>query len=249
MIWRIRRFLSWLMGILLIVLVLTLVVLIAAKGANFLLNHATFSGAWKSIIAIPISTLSPLAVLAGALVALLVWIWNIRRQYSEDLLKESQSFFEKAFGTLNVLDDQDRPRNDRMRWLTSARLLKTAEQMGSNIEFWSHRFLYEEIRDYWRTRFRDLVEPRDDGFPEDYYAEEPEHLLAYSDRDREPLALSSLAVIYRFVEWPRGRSDRLDNERPFSEEERHRMCTVGPRGLGNLLRRLREVQHQESRDE
>ena len=82
---------------------------------------------------------------------------NTRRQDSDDLLKESQSFFEKAFETLNVREDQDRPQNDRMHWLTSARLLRVAEQMGSKIDLQSHKFLYEDIRDYWRTRFRDII--------------------------------------------------------------------------------------------
>jgi hypothetical protein len=231
---------------LVVILVTTLVALFTAKGVCLLFG--VLPGVFQRIVAVPLSAFSSLGVLAGALIALIVWVWNIRRQYSDDLLKESQSFFEKSFETLNHLDDQGHPENDRMRWLTSARLLRVAERIGSNIELRSHKFLYEEIRDYWRTKFRDLVQPRGDGFPEDYFAEEPEHLLSYSDRDREPLALSSLRVIYRFVRWPEGRSDPLDNEPRFSEEEIHQMSTFGPRGLGNLLRRFHEVQRQRTTD-
>ncbi len=174
---RILRILFfWALIALVIIVVTALVALIAAKGANFLLG-LTFPGAWQRIVAIPVSALSSLTVLAGVLVALVVYFWNrsvyeetMRRQDSDDLLKESQSFFEKAFETLNnVLDDQGRPENSRMRWLTSARLLKVAEHIGSNIDLKSHKYLYEEIRDYWRTRFRDLVEPRGEGFSEDYF--------------------------------------------------------------------------------
>ncbi|MEK6777851.1 MAG: hypothetical protein AABY87_13370, partial [bacterium] len=102
---------------------------------------------------------------AGALVALITLVWNIRRQYSEDFLKESQVFLEKSFDTLNVLDDKGWPKNDRMRWLTSARLLRVVEQMGGKINLKSHKLLYEDIKDYWRSKFYDLIEPDGQGFP------------------------------------------------------------------------------------
>jgi hypothetical protein len=243
---RILRYCFWIVTILLIVVVAGLVALIAVKAACLLLISGP-SGVWRRIVAMPVSAFSTLAVLSGALVALLVWIWNIRRQNSEDLLKESKSFFEKSFETLNVLDDQGRPQNDRMRWLWSARLLKVAEQIGNDIELKSHRSLYEEIRNYWRSKFRDLVEPQDDGFPEEYYAEQPGHLLIYDPyHDRRPLDLASVAVIYRFVQWPKERFDLLDNEPPFSREEIDRMYNFGPCGLGKLLRKVEEIQHQKS---
>lgn len=240
---RILRYVFWT----LVIFLIAVGALIIVKGACLLLSLAP-SAMWPRIVAAPAFT--TLAVLFGALVALLVWIWNVRRQYSEDLLKESQSFFDKSFETLNVLDDQGRPENDRIRWLTSARLLKVAEQIGNNIELKSHKILYEEIRNYWRSKFHDLVEPQDDGFPEDYYAEKPEHLSIYNpDQDRRPLDLLSVAVIYRFVRWPKGRLDPLDNEPPFSREEIDRMYNFGPRGLGKLLRKFEEIQHQTPRQE
>lgn len=182
---------------------------------------------------------------AGALVALITLVWNIRRQYSEDFLKESQVFLEKSFDTLNVLDDKGWPKNDRMRWLTSARLLRVVEQMGGKINLKSHKLLYEDIKDYWRSKFYDLIEPDGQGFPETYFAVQPEDLDAYSGRGRAPLNLSSVAVIYRFIRWPEGRSDPIGDEPKFSEKEIDRMCKFGPRGLGDLLRKHRALHRQE----
>lgn len=164
-----------------------------------------------------ISPFSSLAILLAAAVALCTWIWNIRRQVSDDEFRESQAFFEKSFDTLNVLNGDGRAQNDRMRWLNSARLLRVAQQFGANIELQSHRSCYKEIEAYWRSRFRDLIEPVGEGFPETYFAERPEHLLgAHCDRDREPLDLSSVAVIYRFSQWPAGHAlIRLRMSRDF----------------------------------
>jgi hypothetical protein len=231
--------LFWLLIVSLLINITGLLILVGAKGYCILVN-AGLEGAWQRLVSIPLSAFSSLAVLVGGLVALCVWTWNMRQQYSQDFLKESRSFFQKSFETLNVLDDQGRPLHDRMRWLTSARLLRVAQRLGSQIELKSHRLLYEEIEHYWRNRFDEIINPPDlplEGLPEDYFAERPDHFISYDRRrDREPLAVSSIRVLYRFVEWPEGRSDPLDNEPPFSEEELHKMEALsGPRALGRLM--------------
>ena len=200
---------------------------------------------YGSLSSINLSCFSHLVILAGVLVALLTLVWNILKQYSEGLLKESQEFFEKSFDVLNVLDENQRPRNDRIRWLTSARLLKVAEQIGAKIKLKSHKLLYEDIKDFWRSKFYDLLDPDGNGFPENYFAENPGDFDCWSSRVRAPLSLSSIAVLYRFCIWPEGRRDPIHDEPKFSEEEIDRMCIFGPKGLGQILRKHRDLQRDE----
>ena len=61
--------------------------------------------------------------------------------------------------------------------------------------------------------------------------------------------MSSLAVLYRFIRWPEGVEDTIQDEESFSDEEIQKMVSFGPRGLGKLLselKRLREEHKNES---
>jgi membrane protein implicated in regulation of membrane protease activity len=228
--------------VIIIILLICLVLFMIYIGAKMIFAFTSATGVWAKFVSVPLSTAGSLAVLVGALVALAVWIWNVLERerdrfdkHNDELLNKSNSFYEKAFETLNVLDETGRPRNERVRWLTSARLLKTAEKIGEKIESESHKQMYEEIVEYWRWKFYDLVQPDGEGFPSSYYAERPEDLRAFSESDREPLSLQSVAAIYRFTHWQEERHDPITNEAPFSEREIQRMLTLGPQGLGQLL--------------
>lgn len=171
------------------------------------------------------------ATLLVALAALVVWIWNVRRQYSEDMFRQCQIFFEKSFETLNVLDNAGRPKNSRMQWLASARLLKQAQKIGAKIELKSHRGLYGDIETYWRARYHDLLS-HGERFPENYFSRQPNH-----SRDARilPLDLTSLAVIFRFAIWPEGQPDPLDGEPRLLENEIRYWRIVGHHGLASYI--------------
>lgn len=177
----------------------------------------------------------PLTLLAvGA--ALLTLVYNVRRHISEDYCKEARAYLEKAYDTLKPSKPGDPPINDRLLWLTSARMLKTSENLSNKILFDSHRDAYIEDRQYWRTKFWNIIK----SLPSEYYAEKPEHLIMHNAQDRAPLAESSLYVIYKFMEWPKDYQDPLDNYR-FTDEEIETMQVRGPRGLGDLLAKHREL--------
>jgi hypothetical protein len=205
-----------------------LILLIA--GMIALVTLITTQVAGSALLEIDKYCYPPFATLLVALAALVVWIWNVRRQYSEDMFRQCQIFFEKSFETLNVLDDAGLPENSRMQWLTSARLLKQAQKIGAQIELKSHRILYKEIEEYWRSKYYDLVEPHGEGFPEDYFRRQSNRS---SDPRILPLDISSLAVIFRFTQL---HDEPLENEPRFSDDEIRRMRKVGPRGLGRFLR-------------
>lgn len=177
----------------------------------------------------------PLTLLAvGA--ALLTLIYNVRRHISEDYSKEARAYLEKAYDTLKPSVPGEPPINDRLLWLTCARMLKISENLSKKILFDSHRDAYIEDRQYWRAKFWDIIKP----FSSEYYAEKPEHLIMHNSEDRAPLAESSLYVIYKFMEWAKDYQDPLDNYR-FTDEEIETMQVRGPRGLGDLLAKHREL--------
>lgn len=188
-----------------------------------------------------VAEVTPPLVAAGVLVALLTLLFNRQRTQSEDYLEHAQDLLEKAYSRLAVLDEEGRPQNKRLNWLTSARLIKTAQAVASKIEEPSHREIWKEQLNYWRGRFYDLIFPSIEGLPSDYYAEKPDHMFVYGSGDRSPLSLKSLAVLYRFIRWPEGQEDPIRGEPAFTEEETQKMLSFGPRGLGKLLEQVDDI--------
>ena len=188
-----------------------------------------------------VSEVTPPLVAAGVLVALVTLLFNRQRTQSEDYLEHAQDLLEKAYSRLAVLDEKGRPQNKRLNWLTSARLIRTAQAVANKIEEPSHREIWNEQLNYWRGRFYDLIFPNQEGFPSDYYAEKAEHMFVHSGTDRSPLSVKSLAVLYRFIRWPEGQEDPIRGEPAFTEEEKQRMLTFGPRGLGKLLEQVDNI--------
>jgi hypothetical protein len=187
-----------------------------------------------------ISEIAPLFVLAGVLTAVLAFIFNLRRGRSEDILEAATDLLEKAF---EVLAGKEGNLTDhRHAWLSSSRLIATAEKLSKDLTEPSHKTIYREKREYWRSSFYDLIFPHPpEGLPSSFYAEKPEHMIFHSGEVRDPLSEMSLAFMYRFIRWPEGMTDPIGGEARFTDDEIERMCTFGPRGLGNLISEARAL--------
>lgn len=167
--------------------------------------------------------------------AALGFIYNIRRHLSEDYYKEAKEQLSKAYEVLNHFKD-GQLNNDRLRWLTTARMLSVSIMLSKKIMMSSHKLMYREEKQFWRLKFHDLVV----DFPSDFYAESPEHMIMQSGYDRAPIAEASLVEIYDFMKWPEDYIDPL-HDKKFSEEDIKRMTIFGPRGLGDLLKAQRAL--------
>lgn len=189
----------------------------------------------------PIVYLGPLLVAAGVLTGLVTFSFNLKRSRSEDLLEAAIDLLEKAYEKLAPTEGSDQPSNSRGAWLSSARLILTAERLGSGITEPSHRLIYQETREYWRTRLYELIFPSLEGLPSSFYAERPEHMVSWSGRARDPLSEKSLALLYRFIRWPENTGDPLGDEPDFTDEEIEKMQSFGPRGLGSLMADVRRL--------
>lgn len=193
-----------------------------------------------------ITDIGPLLISAGVLTALATFLVNLRRARSEDFLEVATDLLEKAYEKLAPEEASNLPSKSRRAWLSSARLIATAERLAANISESSHSLIYRETKEHWRTRLHELIFPSTDGLPSSFYAENPEHMITWSQRDRDPLSEKSLAFLYRFVRWPDEARDPLSDVPNFTNEEIEKMRTFGPRGLGDLLTRVRRLQLPES---
>jgi hypothetical protein len=224
------------MGILLWIVVITLA-LDTVLIAWLLTCRLVLSPTTASIL-----DLGPLLVAAGGLTALVAFLVNLRRARSDDVLIAATDLLEKAYEKLSPEDGSTEPKNHRLAWLSAARLIATAEKLGESITENSHRLIYQEKREYWRQRLYELIFPSvPEGLPSSFYAEKPEHMIAYSGRVRDPLSEKSLAFLYRFIRWPENVRDPIGEEPEFTDEEIEKMLIFGPRGLGNLLAEVRRL--------
>ena len=189
-----------------------------------------------------VADVAPLIVGAGVLVALITLALNIRRQQSEDYLKNASGLLEKAHTVLSQVDEKNRPKNIRINWLAAARFIRASDSISKRITEPSHKAIFREHREYWRARFHDLINPSVEGFPEDYFATSPKTFTTWHDDDRDPLSETSLAVLYRFVRWPRDFEDPIKNEPEFTSEEIEKMEMFGPKSLGSLMKKVRELE-------
>lgn len=190
-----------------------------------------------------LAELAPLMIALGVIVALLTLLTNLQRQASEDYLKNANALLERAYTVLAKLDETGKPKNDRMNWIAAARFIRASEHLSVSITLDSHQQIYTENKEYWRGQLRDLIFPSTNGFPPDYYAASAENMIVWNDDVRGPLSEQSLAVLYRFIEWPEGLSDPIRHEPDFTEAEIHSMEMFGPRGLGRILRQVRNYVH------
>ena len=199
---------------------------------------------WRLIVTpttASILDVGPLLVAAGVLTALVAFLVNLRRARSDDVLKAATDLLEKAYEKLAPKDGSSEPTNHRLSWLSAARLVATAERLGKGITEKSHRLIYQEKSEYWRTRLYELIFPSLEGLPSSFYAEKPEHMIAYSGKDRDPLSEKSLAFLYRFIRWRENVRDPIGEEPTFTDDEIERMQSFGPRGLGKFLAEVRRL--------
>lgn len=227
----------------------TLLIIVAVTLA---LDAGLIAGVLISRLLCPPNSLSlldigPLFVAAGVLIALVTFLANLNRARSQDVLEAATDLLEKAYEKLAPHGDSTQPSNRRLTWLSAARLIATAERLEKHLTEPSHQLIYREKREHWRTRLYELIFPSIEGLPSSFYAENPEHMIAYSGQVRDPLSEKSLAYLYRFVRWPEGLPDPLGDESPFTDEEIDRMQSFGPRGLGNLLAEVRRLRQSETR--
>jgi len=137
---------------------LWIVVILLALDAGLIAALLT----WRFILTpttASILDVGPLLVASGVLTALVAFLVNLRRARFDDVLKAATDLLEKAYEKLAPKDGSSEPTNHRLSWLSAARLIAPAEKLGKDITESSHKLIYQEKREYWRTRLYELIFP------------------------------------------------------------------------------------------
>ncbi|MCY1223156.1 hypothetical protein D9M72_352680 [compost metagenome] len=127
--------------------------------------------------------------------------WALRND--ESYTRQAVVCLERAYSKLNPHKDRH-PIRDRLAWLESARLIKSAEELSEKIETDGYRAIYENEREHWRGIFMDTLEPsglfvvsdRADYFEESHGV--------------EGIDVKSVYTLYRFATWQPDQPDILD---------------------------------------
>lgn len=158
-------------------------------------------------------TVIPVLTLVVVFFGVFIAGWKLRKDQiwrrSEIYLEQSKEFLEKSYSALIIDKETHYPRNDRQLWLTSARFLLAAEALGDKIIEQSHRETLDEYFAYWRYRFWELLQFEEKGkTPPESYFYKGDKPLSWVPGERAPISEKSVAVIHRFMKWPKDLPDR-----------------------------------------
>lgn len=185
--------------------------------------------------------------LAIALVAALISYFTQGTISLRSKIGESENL--AVSGALELLEEAvqklsnsvEQGRRSRIDWLTAARSIRIAKQLVEQVRDPARKALALERELLYRQRIRNILSPLEtgdlDGLPERFFADSPSDYTSFicSKGKLDPIAESSLVEIYRFVQWPNGVKDVLEDDLAFSETEIDRMVNFGPRCLGRLM--------------
>jgi hypothetical protein len=184
-----------------------LVIGIAGTLAVMALGLAAFTG---TTVLAGIQAAGSVAIAFSAITAYRLYQSSLSRQEKEDRRAESEAFLEEAVRVLNRAYDtftrfgEDPPRNDRLLWLSAARMILRYQDMRERITEVDHQAIADENEEYVRFKFYSLLDACKDQFDVQYF------LPNGKTYDGESVARNSVAVVFDFAKWREGMEDPLE---------------------------------------
>lgn len=171
-----------------------------------------------------------------------VAIWSQRRNQA---FGRSAAYLDKAIKLIGAAKEVlsttgGAPTNDRISWVTAARLLTRAEAIAKQISEPPHRAIYEAEHDYQRHTFHDFLRINGDALEASFFCGAPRPGMTIGDAVHDPSQEDNgqnwipprvLAVIYRFFQYPEGYEDPLDASSALSSRELDRFWLFQQRGV------------------
>ena len=158
-----------------------------------------------------IQALGSIAVACSAVVAYRLYVASTNRHAQEDarnhsgaFLEESKKVLERAYEVFSR-SGLHAPANDRLIWLSIARMLLRYQSLKVHITEPDHQQIMEENEEYQRLRFYVLLDRSRDKFDREYFLGAEDH-----PQDGEEIEEKSIAVIFNFTKWPDDRPDPID---------------------------------------
>lgn len=188
-----------------------LVTLIIAVFVSPYLPQIPFLAKVQSNLSI-IQAVGSLAIACSALVAFFVYRSTVklhaeedRRKASEKYLQESIRLIERAYAIFTDSGHYaDPPRNDRLTWLSTARMIIRFKKMRSKISVSEHIVIADEQEEYWRLQFYSLLRENRENLNLSYFQPSGDRYGA------DTVARKSVAIIFDFAKWKETETDPLD---------------------------------------
>jgi hypothetical protein len=125
-----------------------------------------------------------------------------RRATSEKFLDESVTLLSRSYETFTRLGETP-PKNDRLLWLSTARMIIRFQRMREKITESDHQAIADEHEEYVRLKFYTVLEGSKDQLTLDYFLPDGDRYSA------ESIARASVAVIFDFSGWREGMEDPM----------------------------------------
>jgi len=159
-----------------------------------------------------IQAASSLAVACSALVAFVVYRSTVKRNNSEDTRKASEKYLSESVNLLErayaIFTDSGvnvtPPRNDRLTWLSTARMIVRFKKMRSKIEVSEHLAIADEHVEYWRLQFYSLLRENRANLTLAYFQPSGDRYAG------DMISRKSIAIIFHFAKWQEADVDPLD---------------------------------------
>jgi hypothetical protein len=176
-------------------------------------------------------TLSPILAFAS-FIGLLLALKEQRRDIDTSKnLQDAQAFYEqgvkclkRAFEEISENETLTEPKQDRLAWLTTARLILTALEFYESIpsDVSNYKLLFKSEAEDWRQKFYTFFRVN----------EKPTFSMSksyFSELDER-----SIKVIYSFIEWPKDLEDPIEKVVKYTDAEISKLH-VGQIGLKQFL--------------
>lgn len=169
-----------------------------------------------------------------------IWTQNKREDWEQSsaYLERSIELMRRAFEVLSREDNY--PKNDRISWVTAARLLQRAESISRSISVYSHQEIYESEKDYQRHRFNELLTIEGKSLPPEFFTGKS---MIVGDLGKSAAGDGSgrvgdewiptriVSVIYRFKLYPDNYDDPLERSSDLTQRELEKLWLFDHKGV------------------
>ncbi|WP_395600058.1 hypothetical protein [Pseudomonas sp. B19125] len=164
------------------------------------------------------------------------------KEYSQSAtnLESALSLIERA---AHVLVVDGKLTNDRVAWVTCARLITRAEVLSQKVTTETHALIFEAERDFQRHKFGDMLkvggkELRGAFFCGGNQGQTIGEVVSGVDHPeggRSWIPTRIINVVYTFMSFPENYEDPLRSSEDFGAKERNRLFQLGHEGLREYL--------------
>lgn len=164
------------------------------------------------------------------------------KEYSQSAtnLESALSLIERAAHVL-VVDGE--LTNDRVAWVTCARLITRAEVLSQKVTTETHALIFEAERDFQRHKFRDMLKVGGEelrgaffcGGDQGQTIGEVVSGVDHPEGGRGWIPTRIINVVYTFMSFPENYEDPLRSSDDFGAKERNRLFQLGHEGLREYL--------------